>query len=371
MTIQANTITAAAAAAAVAIDGIIPVGTLVDIHPPRVDGFGGSHTRGVVYTAERATYDANVIEYRVHVETAADPRGYITAFRSVSNSADMDLDTVTIAPAAESHDGVVLASSLTAATPAAPTPVPAPVHLIPRNALDAITRARALRASKTYLPENTHPAIDDTTAALQDLARFLPGGELQDIAHEHALQASLCGEYEAIVCPTFGWLPRNGQGSSMARRCTTFGHDADVHEAQHEGRSPLYVLTSWLDRYARGGVANTAVCDHAATHLEEHKVDGANELLETVLGWKPIEQSDNEYDVEVELTRTRTVVITERQTVTVSVTASDHDTAEAMVNDGVVDPWDEASDYSWYQYDTEEDGEEELVGAEVQSVTLA
>lgn len=177
-----------------------------------------------------------------------------------------------------------------------------PLRLLPRSAADATTLA----------------------AVLQDVARFLPGGELESTAHEQAGLANLCGEYEAIVCPTFGWLPRNGEESSMARRSLEFFAEMDRWEDEHATLPLLERLRLWSHRYERGGYANCAVVDHADSHLEQEKRDSLNALLVDTLGWEPI-PTTTEYEVTVRIERQRT--ITEHTYATVTVTADDADEA--------------------------------------------
>lgn len=208
--------------------------------------------------------------------------------------------------------------SLGTGEPETGTPEPTPSgYVLPRNAAAAVALA----------------------AQLQDFARWLPGGELEDIAHGHAHDANLCGEYEHIVCPTFGWTPRRGEENSMARYSSQFFAEMDAFERVYDTLPPLERLTKWMERYEAGGFANTAVVDHADTHLESHKRESVNGLLEGVLGWEAMPVAC-EYEVSVRVERTITFDVS--QYVTVTVTADDEDAAHdaidaAMLADYVVD----------------------------------
>lgn len=179
-----------------------------------------------------------------------------------------------------------------------------------------------------FLPRNAADAIA-LAGKLQDFARWLPGGELEATGHEHARNADLCGQYEAIVCPTFGWTPRNGQQSSMYARTGVFFGDMDQFERDHAHLSPLERLTRWMERYEAGGFANRAITEHAAAYLEDYKVDGMNQLLTEVLGWEPLDNGPSEYEVLVRVERTRTV--TEEGYVRITVSAQDEDDAMNQV----------------------------------------
>lgn len=204
-------------------------------------------------------------------------------------------------------------------------------YVLPRTAADAVALAQQL----------------------QGFARWLPGGELEGIGHEHAATANLCGEYERIVCPTFGWTPRRGEGNSMQRYTTQFFADMDAFERDNAQLPPLARLTKWMERYQAGGFANRAVIDHAEAHLESYKRESVAELLTDTLGWEAGNLAGpTEYEVTVRVERTRT--ITEHAYVTVTVEADDEDTAADMAID-IADPDDGYTDWSWDDEDITED----------------
>lgn len=225
--------------------------------------------------------------------------------------------------------------------PIQPEP-PAPV--IPRTAGDALAAAALL---DRFAPGHIN------TAKLAELARWLPGGELMTIGHDHARNADLCGEYEAAVCPTLGWEPRRGMASRPASLIALWAAEIDRIENDHRGDIGA-TLDAVLARYADGGAVNTAVVDHAENHLEQHKRARVNELLSDVLGWSYFIPTARDYAVEVEVTRT----FTARQTVTVYVTTDDPDSASDYIDTSMLvdaiddDNWDiEPDDTGRYDID--------------------
>lgn len=222
--------------------------------------------------------------------------------------------------------------------PAEVGPVPALLSL--RDAQSDATPVPAL-STVPVLPR-TAQAATALAAKLQDFARWLPGGELEGIAHEHADQANLCGEYERIVCPTFGWTPRRGEENSMARFSSQFFTELDTFEREHAHLAPLDRLARWMDRYQSGGFANRAVNEHAENHLESHKIDGVNTLLSEVLNWETIDQ-ERAYEVRVRVSRSITIDV--EQWVNITVTASDEDDAGERVDSYSLADY--VSDYDW------------------------
>lgn len=225
------------------------------------------------------------------------------------------------------------ATGTATATAAAPSPV------IPRTAADAAT---VLSVVERFAPSAT------VIPALRTLVEWLPGGKMNDRGHQIAVDLNLCGEYEAAVCPTMGWLPRNGEGSSMARRCDYFTTELDNIEQRVE--TPAAAVVEAAARYARGGVVNTAIVDHADAHLESHKRTAVNSLLDELgMNLIPVER---EWEVEFRVERTRTV--SEYAYVTVTVTADDEDGASDYAADMV---WDELHYAEWEVDDDELDTE--------------
>lgn len=192
----------------------------------------------------------------------------------------------------------------------------------------------AVGTAAPVLPR-TAAEVVETASVLQDLARWLPGGELNTIAHEHAEQASLCGEYEAIVCPLLGWTPRNGTESSMMRHVATFHNEMAAFDAAHAHMGVLARTRLWLERYEDGGPVNQAIVDHAERHLESHKREAVNELLANTLGWSTlIGGAHRDYLVSIRVERT--VEVTAYQYVTVSVPAANEDDAQEVLTDDLV-----------------------------------
>lgn len=216
-----------------------------------------------------------------------------------------------------------------AVDPIQPTPPP---PLLPRTAAAALDAAAML---DRFAPGHIN------AVKLAELARWLPGGELMTLGHDHARNADLCGEYETAVCPALGWEPRRGMSSRPAALIAHWERELAALEQNHAGDVGA-ALDALLDRYADGGAVNVAVVDHATNHLEQHKRDGVNALLSDVLGWSYLIPTSREYAVEVEVTRT----FTARQTVTVYITAESEDDISdcidsAMVADAVCDDsWD-------------------------------
>lgn len=189
---------------------------------------------------------------------------------------------------------------------AEPVPVPG-ATVIPRTAESAIGAANALAV---FAPE--HEAV----GLLRECARYLPGGEMNTRGHELAAQIALCGEYESIVCPVFGWLPRRGSESRPTRLIAQWETALLAMESEHSV-SPISALRAFLAQFDSGSVANRALVEHADNHLEQHKRASVNALLsELVPDWEPVPVVvRHTYEVDVEVTRT----FTARQTVTVTV----------------------------------------------------
>lgn len=200
----------------------------------------------------------------------------------------------------------------------------------------------AVGTAAPVLPR-TAAEVVETASVLQDLARWLPGGELNTIAHEHAEQANLCGEYEAIVCPLLGWVPRNGTESSMMRHVTTFHAELAAFEAAHAHLDVLARTRLWLERYEDGGPVNQAIVDHAERHLEYHKREAVNELLESALGWSHLIGVERDYLVTVRVRRT--IEVDAWQDITITRTADSSDAAADSVDDYYVS--DHTDDYEW------------------------
>lgn len=217
------------------------------------------------------------------------------------------------------------------------------IRIADGNVADRSTDVHTVSPVPTTTPDTT-PApvlprtaaeVVETARAMQDLARWLPGGELNTIAHEHAEQASLCGEYEAIVCPLLGWVPRNGTESSMMRHVATFHAELAAFEAAHAHMGVLARTRLWLERYEDGGPVNQAIVDHAERHLESHKREAVNELLANTLGWNTlIGGAHRDYLVSIRVERT--VEVTAYQYVTVSVPAANEDDAREVLTDDLV-----------------------------------
>lgn len=197
------------------------------------------------------------------------------------------------------------------------------------------------------------PVIGDDVArmlpALDTLARWLDGGKLQIAGHELARGETMCGEYESLVCPVFGWTPRRGEESSMMSQRQRFHDGLKAFEQQNAGLPAVDLLERWADMYVPGGPMNTAAVSHITDHLEEHKVPAVNELF-SEFGWDhaPEEPEVREYTVMVPVTRTR--VITETQLVSYTTSAASADEAIDYVR-GNVDMTQHADDYSWSECD--------------------
>jgi hypothetical protein len=221
--------------------------------------------------------------------------------------------------------------------------VPADVaHLMPEVGNDG-----QVRLSPAYvLPRSASEAIT-LASQLQSFARWLPGGELESIGHEHARNANLCGEYERIVCPTFGWTPRRGEENSMMRYTSQFFAEMDTFEQAHADFPPLARLQRWMERYESDGFANRAVIEHADAHLENYKRESVAQLLTDTIGWEAGNLSGpTAYEVTVRVERTRT--ITEVAYIPVTVEADD----EGAATDIALDIADADSYYiSWDEHD--------------------
>lgn len=210
-------------------------------------------------------------------------------------------------------------------------PAPRP-RLIPRTSADALALADTLAAFNRTAPEQ-----------LRRAARYLAGGELNERGHALAQSLNLCGEYESIVCPVFGWEPRRGMSSRPARLMQRFNDDVDAIERQHADNG-VAALAAFLDRFAAGSTVNRALIEHADNHLEQHKRAAVNELLaEIVPDWEPVPTlQEREYRVAVEVTRTFTAT----QTVYVNVTCDDDDSVGDYIDTDMLadaiddDAWD-------------------------------
>jgi hypothetical protein len=239
----------------------------------------------------------------------------------------------------------------------ADTATPAPTTtLLPRTAAEA-QRLHAILASVD--------ARADVTAATATLARALPGGELEAKGLEVAQRKSLCDVYERVVTGAFGWAPRPHNAGTDYRR--TFVRDLERVERDYAG-NPASALTTFAERYARGGVVNEAIADAMENNLEAHKVDDVNEVLDAC-GFDGMTRPDTEYRVTANATRMVRVVGWVRQTqpVSVYVTASSADEALELAQeqslhdhtsryDWETDDW---SDISWDIDDDETDDEDE------------
>lgn len=222
--------------------------------------------------------------------------------------------------------------------------------LIPRTAEAAEARARVLRLY----------GLTGQAAALDRLAEWLPGGSRNQQGHELAVDLDLCGEYEAAVCPTLGWLPRRGAGNSRANLCN-YWHDAlDAIEVEAAG-DPSVAINAAIGRYDQDGTVNRAIVEHAENHLESHKRPGVNALLRD-LGMTEI-GVEREYEVEMRVERSRTV--TEYAIVTVTVTASDDDEARDAAYESYGDELDYAN---WIVEDDHYDSD--VTDAYVEDVTV-
>lgn len=232
--------------------------------------------------------------------------------------------------------------------PAAPADAPAadaPLTVIPRTAADALTRAAVLRAYG--LPAGAR--------RMERLAEWLPGGSVNERAHQFANEVDLCGEYEAAVCPTLGWLPRRGAGNSRAYLCDAFRESLDALEREHQ-HNEAAAIDAAIARVARGGIVNVAIVEHAQSHLERFKRPGVDALLEE-LGMDTIGGARSDYAVEVTVTRRRTII--ESATFTVEVEdAEDEDHAADRARD-IATEWEYLSGAYWStdddEYDTDVD----------------
>lgn len=195
-------------------------------------------------------------------------------------------------------------------------------RIIPRTAAEARHRARLIRL---YAPEAPAAGV------LDRMAEWLPGGTRNEQGHELAAQIDLCGEYEAAVCPTLGWLPRRGSGNSRAALCQHW-HDA-LDQIEAEAEDVGDALNRAIARYDRDGIVNRAIVEHAEAHLESHKRPGVNALL-SELGMSPI-STVRSYEVEVRVERSRTV--TEYAIVRVEVEAESEDEAGRLAEDQATD----------------------------------
>lgn len=238
------------------------------------------------------------------------------------------------------------------------------VARIPRTSAEAlILRSQVTSALALF------PVIGDDVArmlpALDTLARWLDGGKLQIAGHELAHGENMCGEYESLVCPVFGWTPRRGEESSMMSQRQRFHDGLKAFEQQNAGLPAVDLLERWADMYAPGGPMNTAAVSHITDHLEEHKIPAVNELFDE-FGWDnaPEEPVEHCYMIPVEIERERT--ITERQTVYVHYTATDADSAASMV--GRYDAFSQADDSEWQEVDeTTDDGDYTVMDDDVEA----
>lgn len=229
----------------------------------------------------------------------------------------------------------------------------------------------ALRASEpvTMAPGSMVPTTADEgermARALLSLASWADGGErhraAQDIAENHP-EGELCGSYEALVCPTFGWAPRRSEERWAPHRAT-FTDRMASWERDHGHLSVVDRLERRARLYDRGGVMNQAAVDHISNHLESHKIDAVNDLLEKI-GWDTV-AVEREYDITVTVTRTRTV--TETAMVTLTRMASDEDSARDMVDSYDVN---DAAENRWLDW-SEHDEETEIQDWDIDEVELS
>lgn len=225
--------------------------------------------------------------------------------------------------------GAVVNAIIADAERNAPAPAPLPGSIIPRSLTEAQSMAQSL----------------------SEITRWLDGGDLhrkaQDIAANHP-EGELCGSYEALVVPTFGWSPRRSEERWEPSK-RGFSERVQAFESEHGTRSAAERLRMWADMFARGGVMNTAAVDHIDSHLEEHKIPAVNDLLESI-GWDPARVT-REYEIRVPVSRP--VTYRERGYAYVTVSASDEDSALEQVSDlysdrqlaSMVDDWDTDYDY--------------------------
>lgn len=121
--------------------------------------------------------------------------------------------------------------------------------------------------------------------------------------------------------------------------------DVVSFEQQNEHLNAAALIELWLANYAPGGLFNTAVVDHIEGHLEDHKVDDANTLLES-FGWSTAQQ-EREYELRVRVTREVTVY--EESYISITQTATSAEDAIEGVDRYAVSGHLDYAD--WTQYD--------------------
>lgn len=226
---------------------------------------------------------------------------------------------------------------------AAPAPAPAtPGVVIPRTLAD-ITRMRS---------------------ALDTIAKWTAGGELNTAAERFAHDRDLCGQYEALVCPTFGWPARDGRDREHS--LNEYKRAVDRFEREHGTTANVVdVLESWAARFETGGELNTAANEFTRGHLESYKQPSYNELCEQ-FGWDPLE-TNRDFIVYADVVRYRTVRETQRVAVTVSSQPDEESAIEYARENEELTQY--ASDYNWTVDDDEyeiQDTEEDWDNAEAE-----
>jgi len=218
----------------------------------------------------------------------------------------------------------------------APEPPQVPARLIPRTSAEAQMLLSLLEGVGYQQGDQEH-AFD----SLRALVRFLPGGEAEEQGARLASHAgvNLCDAYEGVVVPVLGWKPRQ-HCASYERRLPIFEQTLATIETRHPAM--IDSLREAARRYERGGEVNQAIVDHMRDHLESHKHEAANAVLEQ-FGMDGIEDIEREFYVDVRATRT--IQIEVAQTISITVTASDADQASEMVDQYCIADY--ADDYGW------------------------
>lgn len=221
---------------------------------------------------------------------------------------------------------IIVTTPATVAETPVETPEPPSVPATPRRSIPRdIDELAAMRAHAENVQEMFPTASAETSRylrALTELETWLQGGKKQRAGHSLAgvedpresdalydetgvCSIGLCGEYEAIVCTTFGWHPRRGETSSMMAHVRAWQQNVLAFEQSNDHLNATALIELWLTNYQPGGVFNMAVVDHIDGHLESHKVGDANELLEQ-FGWTTAPQ-ERDYELRVRVTREYTV----------------------------------------------------------------
>lgn len=173
----------------------------------------------------------------------------------------------------------------------------------------------------------TYQGAQRMIAALQALAPWLDGSPRQQDIHTRANNLDLCGEYEALVCSALGWTPRRGHANSRMSLTNAWRDMVADYERNNPGVAPAELVERFTERYVSGGEVNRAAVDHAESHLESHKHDGFNAIMDE-LGFEPM-NTERDYDVQVRVERTITVY----QYVTMTRTATSEDEARDSVDE--------------------------------------